>query len=91
MLNKVKNLLYYGETVNNELECRFAQHPRFVMWIHYILYRHKTMSQGNIYLQQNEKDKLLTTTPRNVIHRKLRKYPHLVNWFFTQKFKEVLH
>lgn len=163
LLNKVKNLLYYGEVVENELECRFAQHSRFVMWIHNILYRHKTMSQGNIYLQHNEKDKLLTTTeiksmiedgkinqvinnlkrylanipgtssywqsthndltaiieskgpphiffthsyadfydpflheflkipansPRNVIHRKLRKYPHLVNWFFIQKFKE---
>jgi hypothetical protein len=62
MLNKVKNLLYYGDMVDNELECRFAQHPRFVMWVHNILYRHKTMSQGNIYLQQNEKDKLLTTT-----------------------------
>lgn len=32
--------------------------------------------------------KIPAKSPRNVIHKRLRKYPHLVNWFFIQKFKE---
>lgn len=163
LLTRVKKLLYYGEYDKDSLECRFAQHPRFVMWIHNIIYRHKTLDQGNVYLQQNQNDKMLSTeeiktmiengqinnvinnlkrymanipgsssywqsvhndlsaiidskgpphvffthsyadfydpclheflklpkgSPRNIIHKKLRKYPHLVNWFFLQKFKE---
>jgi hypothetical protein len=163
LLNKVKNLLYFAEMIGEDMECRFAQHSRFVMWIHNILYRHKTLGQGHVYLQHNENDRLLTTdqiksmlengrinevinnlkryvanipgsssylqsvhndllsiidskgpphvffthsyadfydpflheflkipknSPRNVIHKRLRKYPHLVNWFFIQKFKD---
>jgi hypothetical protein len=58
--NKVKYLLMYSENVGGELVSRFAAHPRFVCWINNIIYRHRTLSQGEIYLKQNPGDATLT-------------------------------
>lgn len=163
LLNQVKNLLYYAELVENDIECRFAQHPRFVLWISNILQRRRTQAQGDVYVRQNLEDSTLTIdeirsmidngeidkllknlsrymanipgsssywnsvkndltsiidtkgpphaffthsyadfydpqlhhflnippkSPRNFVHQRLKKYPHLVNWFFVHKFKE---
>lgn len=59
-LMKFRHLLRYAEHFNEKLECRFAQHPRFVLWLYNIHYRHRTLSQGDIYLKQNPEDANLT-------------------------------
>lgn len=59
-LMKFRHLLRYCEEVDGKLEFRFAQHPRFVLWVYNIHYRHRTLSQGDIYLQQNPEDANLT-------------------------------
>ena len=35
---------------------RFARHPRFILWACNIYFRHRTLDQGDIYLQQNPGD-----------------------------------
>lgn len=59
-LMKFRHLLRYCEYVDDQLECRFANHPRFVLWLYNIHYRHRTLSQGDIYLRQNPADANLT-------------------------------
>ena len=57
---KIRHLIKYAEEkrVNGKLSyvSRFASHPRFILWAHNIFYRHRTISQSNIYLQQNPGD-----------------------------------
>ena len=56
-LMRFRHLLRYCEVNSNgTLECRFASHPRFVLWIYNIHYRHRALSQGDIYLKQNPGD-----------------------------------
>ena len=55
-LEKVRHLLMYGEEIQNRIEHRFAQHPRFVLWCFNIYFRHLTLSQGDVYLGQNPQD-----------------------------------
>jgi hypothetical protein len=55
-LAKVRHLLLYGGAGKEDFQSRFAQHTRFVLWIFNVIYRHRAMSQAEIYLQQNPKD-----------------------------------
>ena len=59
-LMKFRHLFRYCEVIGGQMECRFAQHPRFVLWIYNIHYRHRTLSQGDVYLQQNPQDANMT-------------------------------
>ena len=52
-LNIIKNLVKFCEMINGERICRFAQHPRFILWIYNLTTRHNTMKQGTIFLKQN--------------------------------------
>lgn len=64
LLEKAKNLMFYAESINNELECRFASHPRFVLWINNIILRHQTISRGNFFLKKD--DAISKMTARDV-------------------------
>lgn len=60
-LGNMRHLLKYCEkTQDGKLECRFAENPRFVLWVYNIHYRHLALNQGKIYLQQNPGDANLT-------------------------------
>lgn len=72
---RFRHLLRYCE-INSDgtLECRFASHPRFVLWLFNIHFRHRALSQGDIYLKHNPGDanlsideiqELLRNTDRN--------------------------
>ena len=50
---KYRHLLKNCEDIDGHLEYRFAKHPRFVLWLYNLHYRHRTLPQGKIFLQQN--------------------------------------
>jgi hypothetical protein len=55
LFQKYRALLKYCESESddsNVFEYRFAKHSRFVLWLHNLHYRHRTLSQGKIYLRQ---------------------------------------
>ena len=60
LIHKVRYLIEYCETINGRYISRFAKHIRFICWIFNIYYRHRTLSQGDIYIQQNPADARLT-------------------------------
>ena len=59
-LLKIRHLIKYAEEViengQKRFVSRFAQHPRFILWAHNVFFRHRTISQANIYLKQNPGD-----------------------------------
>lgn len=55
-ISKIRHLLKYSEIVNGKIECRFAEHDRFVLWIYNVYYRHRTLSQAEIYMKKNPSD-----------------------------------
>ena len=57
---KLKHLVRFGEFLDGKWCYRFASHPRFGYWAYNILYRKRLLSQGNFYIKQNPKDKLLS-------------------------------
>ena len=59
-LVKIKHLLNYCEMVDDRQEYRFSKHARFVLWLYNINYRHRTLSQGKIYLQKHPDNANLT-------------------------------
>lgn len=60
-LTKIRHLLKYTEQDRNGgFVSRFAQHPRFVLWIYNVYYRHRTLSLGDVYIKQNPNDANLT-------------------------------
>ncbi len=54
-VQKYRALLKYCESESNDsnvFEYRFAKHSRFVLWLYNLHYRHRTLSQGKIYIRQ---------------------------------------
>lgn len=49
LLTKAENLMFFGEMIDGELVCRFASHPRFVLWLKNIIMRHQTINQGRFF------------------------------------------
>ena len=60
-LQKIQHLLRYCELINGVLVSRFAEHPRFVLWVHNLVVRHRMLQEGDVYLQQNPGDANLTS------------------------------
>ena len=59
-IEKLRHLIFFCEKeVVSGVErnvSRFARHPRFILWACNIYFRHRTLDQGDIYLQQNPGD-----------------------------------
>lgn len=86
---KFRHLLRYSEyNPDGSLEFRFASHPRFVLWLYNIHYRHRALSQGDIYLKQNPGDANLTieeiqellinTDRNNSVLKRIQRYMSLI-------------
>ena len=59
-IEKIRHLIFFCEkelTLGKIRQVsRFARHPRFILWACNIYFRHRTLDQGDIYLQQNPGD-----------------------------------
>lgn len=84
---------------------RFAKHPRFILWIYNIHYRHRTLGQGDIYIKQHPGDAnlsvqeipdLLTSKRPNNIINNIRRYmaniPGTISYWYNinAKLKEII-
>ena len=79
-LAKLQHLLMYGECDSDgSLYSRFAAHPRFVLWAFNITYRHRTLSQGDIYLKQNPGDANLTIDQLKALTENNHKGSHVID------------
>jgi hypothetical protein len=47
---------------SNLFEYRFAKHSRFVLWLYNLHFRHRTLSQGKIYIRQCPTDAIMPIT-----------------------------
>ena len=67
----IKHLIKFSEYINGEWRYRFASHPRFAYWAFNMVQRHRLLSQGSIFLEQNPFNARLTTEqPQQMLHWK---------------------